>query len=558
MKPRVPAITSGSIRLAVLLVAVVGAVFGATQQIPTGRAAIEGVVIDSSTGKPIPGASIYPLRPRINAGGTQSDNDGRFRLENIETGKLAIHVSGSGEPADWWFTLTSGQEVRNVVFRGTTGGIVSGRVVDAAGAPVADAQIRLLELRDTTIAGKTWVNAGQLSISNANGEFRTVPTYPGRYLLQVGPFVVREGGVASENVLTNPQKPVVRDIGVVLYPGVHDPAKASTVEVKSGEETRVGSIRLTPSDQGRIRFRIAGGSIPTAAIRIVRSGGTLSEGWLYESADPTEREFRPDLLGRYEFQWVERGLLSGTQVHFDGKDVVISIPPSSAITSAQFNGRVLLESAGGGPPQPLLNNRIVITHQSFFFPETCRETTSMPLGENGSFLWSESIPETREGSPKVSKLCRLSVGVDNPDVYLESVRQGTRDVLTEGAIGPVRESAVVVFSANGGILQGVVKTRGGSPAHNAVIALVPQPPLSSRTDRSNTHRMGHSDQNGGFEIRGLIPGVYRVYVWAQSEPLWRSVSRGDFNAELAKPFEDRGRSVTIEKGKQTSADLQVP
>jgi hypothetical protein len=549
MKVRTFAMTFRVISLGVLVTAG-GVTFRSAQQVPAGKAAIQGVVVDSSTGKPIPGASIYPLR--LGTGDTHSKADGTFRLENLVAGRYAIGVSTLGETTSWWFALTPGQEIRDVVFRQRSAGFVSGRVVDAHGAPVANATVRLLEQRYGLDSGRIWASASGLAASNDNGDFM-VAAPPGRYLLQAGPFFDRSqyGGVGPVlDPNQPPPKMVIPDIGIALYPGVHDPAKATFVEVRSGEKVDLGAFPLTPSDKGRIRLHLSEfqlGAV-TATFNEIYWGRA---GWLYESTDPRVLEYRPDVFGTFEV-FLEHQAFGTMIVDFDGNDVELR-PDSSTFASAteQFSVRFFVEPADGGPVRRLTSGAVSILVRSPRDPDRCWGHTA-PLDSDGLLRWMESAA----GNSRPIRLCRVSAGIR--DVHVESARQGTRDVLTEGIVRNPAVPVDIVFSAGSGTLQGLVKNRDATPVHNAVIALIPAPPLSNRSDMQTTYVLGNSDQNGFFEIAGIVPGPYRAYAWSPDEAIWHDVVRLNLDDARRSLFNNRSRSVEIGKGQRVSADLQVP
>ena len=58
--------------------------------------------------------------------------------------------------------------------------------------------------------------------------------------------------------------------------------------------------------------------------------------------------------------------------------------------------------------------------------------------------------------------------------------------------------------------------RVAAPVHNALVALVPESPLKERTDYYGAYKDTRTDQNGEFEIRGITPGSYQAYAWADA------------------------------------------
>jgi hypothetical protein len=139
------------------------------------------------------------------------------------------------------------------------------------------------------------------------------------------------------------------------------------------------------------------------------------------------------------------------------------------------------------------------------------------------------------------------------DYYVASVRQGDRDVLLDGLYFPPNADSPleIVVSAAGGMLRGKVMDANGKPAPSADVALVPQGLLGARSDRGSTYRTAKTDQNGVYEIRGLIPGQYRAHAVLNLDgfAFWDSA--------FTKPFDNLSKRVQIEKNSRISADLTL-
>jgi hypothetical protein len=67
------------------------------------------------------------------------------------------------------------------------------------------------------------------------------------------------------------------------------------------------------------------------------------------------------------------------------------------------------------------------------------------------------------------------------------------------------------LSASGAQAYGAVHDRDNKPVPGAVIALIPEGGSAARCKTART------DQNGGFTIKGIPPGEYRVLAWGDVE-----------------------------------------
>ena len=141
--------------------------------------------------------------------------DGRFRLAGVPVGRRTIIFDvGRGEAAEADIELESSADCVDVQVSVGPGGGVVGTVLDAAGAPLADAWVRLL--------GRS---AGVMDRTKENGEFRLVGLEPGSYVVSVGIGETPSGAF--------PYRPQ-------FYPAAETAAAAEAIEVEAS------IVRLPP------------------------------------------------------------------------------------------------------------------------------------------------------------------------------------------------------------------------------------------------------------------------------------------------------------------------
>jgi len=254
-------------------------------------------------------------------------------------------------------------------------------------------------------------------------------------------------------------------------------------------------------------------------------------------------------------------------------DVVLNTSGQPAKVAAEhaLSGRVLVEQTDSVGGARLLKDRAGI--RMIFTGDSRTLKTPIwiaPTTADGTFM----VFAMPEGIHRFAGFGNSGV----PDYYLVKATQGNRDVLTSGVV--ISETTVpieFVFSPLGGVIQGTVRDKDNHPVHDAVIALIPESPVSARTDRADTYRTERTDQNGVFEIRGLVPGSYRVYAWYESDvklphpfqtgsdptlrydPTFQSaVEDGAFmDPVFMKPFDGWGKSVSVDKGGPANIDLKI-
>src|SRR5215510_8177767 len=137
--------------------------------VPGPPASVDGIVFDSETKQPLPGATIS-LQDRNGTGGkmiTVTGNDGRFALHNVPPGQYLIEASRSGYVSEVAGNsllppnlppntlmpiniavsqqLTAGQTLSDLRLVLTPGGVITGRLTDDHGEAVVGAVVQALK-----------------------------------------------------------------------------------------------------------------------------------------------------------------------------------------------------------------------------------------------------------------------------------------------------------------------------------------------------------------------------------------------------------------------------
>lgn len=179
--------------------AAAGIVTARAQQAPA-TGVISGVVVDGSTGAPVPGAIVFiaavPDKPIGPERRQITDERGRFAFVNlpadtnytIASSKFGYLEGGYGRdvlPTDPLRTvvLPGGAWLPNIRATVWKPGVISGTVRDELGEPVVGVYVRALVR--VNIYGRQDLASGPIVITDDRGEFRFPGLPPGHYLVQV-------------------------------------------------------------------------------------------------------------------------------------------------------------------------------------------------------------------------------------------------------------------------------------------------------------------------------------------------------------------------------------
>lgn len=430
-----------------------------------------------------------------------------------------------------------GQAVTGVTVKLVPHSVVSGKVVDEDGEPVAGVMVKAQ--RERWQRGQRLLMPLSNNSSNDLGEYRMAGLTAGKYFISVGAGQQFQGGPMAR------VKPAggTPETGytTTFYPNVIDPAQATPIEVGAGQEARGIDFRIRKVPTYRVRGRVADavdgpmqnvnimvmpgdaafGGPPRAMTVVHNQDGTFELGGLA----PGTYTLVVNRMNR------DQGRASATQqIQVGNRDldgVVVALTPPVEVTGVvraegdaklDFSRlRVSLEPAAG----------------------------MMMFGGGGN----HGI--TADGT---FKLPGLNAGKYRPAVYnlpegtyLKSVRQGPQEVLESGLqITGAGVPLEVVLGSNAPSVTGTVNDSNGKPVPGLAVALVPDAP---RRDQYHLYLTSTTGDPGTFTFRNITPGNYKVFVLPAG-------SVEDIqNPAFLSQNESRGSSVKLAEGKTENLQL---
>jgi protocatechuate 3,4-dioxygenase beta subunit len=207
--------------------------------------------VTTDSGTPLAGVRVVLApggRPMIGPMGrppqATTGDDGRFQFDNVAPGEYRIDVQKAGyaPPYDMMtrpptYTIVAGQALRNVDFQLSKGAVISGRVLDSRGEPLADVRVMAFRRGPEGRGGQRGLIAVPvqgLQQTNDIGEFRIAGLVPGEYFVAAAPQRMPPFGAAPTGPATGSSTRM--GITTTFYPGSTDQSGAQPITVTAGAE----------------------------------------------------------------------------------------------------------------------------------------------------------------------------------------------------------------------------------------------------------------------------------------------------------------------------------
>jgi len=530
-------------RMKILVFLAVLPIADAQAQAPEERKpSVAGSVLNTS-GEPLKKALLILRRSDASGEGAytaSTDAAGAFRFADLELGKYQLYVQRTGYIPQQYsalgrggstLTLASGQELTGIVVKLVPQGVISGKVTDEDGDPMAQCAVQVLSLR--YIRGKRQYQAVQGMTVNDLGEFRVASLAPGRYLVSV---VYQHSTGALKNA---PEE----NYAMTYYPSTTDPAQATPVIVTAGGEIRGMEIRLVKARTYRVRGKVIDAVTNVPVREVYLNLIPANDNGMFETN--ANGAVVRNASGTFDIG----GLLPGSYL------LMINSMSGSARTSTQQLIEVGTENVNDvvamvRPGLQLSGSITVDGNETVDFSAMrlfLEPVIGLPM--NTGTIQPKPDGTFTVANVSAAKL-RLHVMGMPESAYLKSVRMGPQEMaggvidLSGGAGGPIEISV----SAKAGQVSGTVKDAKQEPAGNAMVVLVPD---SSRREQFQLFKQITADQNGSFTLKGLPPGEYTLFSWESIEDgAWQDP------AVLLK-YEINGTKVRVQGSGSATAEVKM-
>lgn len=561
---------------------------------PQGTAVLGGRVVAAGTGAPIREAEVsLEAADRRVRRSTLTDADGRYAFERLPGGEYTVRVEkpgyirlaygqrdafGRGTPV----VLAAGARADSVNFAVPRGSVITVRVTDDGGEPVAGAVVRVqqFEYRPDGQRQLTGVQPGSMfGATNDRGEFRAYGLMPGEYV--VGARLGADEAPPANGIVPTEDGSAPgagNRLAPTYYPGTINLERATPISVGVGEETvvalamvaaRLGLIAGTVVDshgqpaagaQLRVVTHLATTVLPNPNAGRVANDGTFSIAGLPPGEHVLTVRTAAGRRGQ-PLRIVEQR--EALRADADGQ-LVLSAPvqmftlPGDGDREREFASVPVVVSGDDVTglyivTQPGIDvSGTVVVPAGATRPPRVR-VRAEALGDTGSGATGRPL---EDAAFELTGLAgRVFVDAILPNGWaVASVTLGGRDITDEplDLTGRTSLSGIVVALTNDPArISGRVTDDAGQPLRDYVVVVQPAELLGSPEATNRRVRAVRPDGQGRFETSGLRPGRYL----ATAIP---ALQEGrEYSPELRERLRPTARELVIGPGDDRRLDLPI-
>ena len=575
---------------------------------------IRGIVTRTGTSEPIAGVLISATDRSVGARGqfpqaaaapgvargtapapltTKTDINGQFVLESVPAGQYQVRVElegyfGQETNGNTLTYVTSfvpigiGSGSADLKISLTPGATLSGRVSEVDGRPAVSVNVQAFRL--TYPNGIATLQATVANTSDDRGEYRLFRLPPGEYYL-AATHAQNRALAAARGAAAVPAGSVR-----TFYPNTVDSSQARLIAVTGGEE--LSGMNITFQDAHTIK--ISGQVVSTVTLPpSVGPRGNVQPTRVQLTLAPHDKNVLTDLNftsagnvtleapanGQFEII----GILPGSYDLFARVLVsnAIADPMAARTQPTDYYGRTSFESRYDDVQglslivRPGVELKVNLTVDGIAAASAILRVTLQ--SDDGARLISTYargtgrqpvagvhrpivFPFVNEGLYRFQTSISLADlaaalrtrGSNTPNItsaYVDDVRENGASVYDNGlyvgaqAPGPVEIS----LKTNGGAIEGVAVDSKQEPKAGAIVSLVPP---EGRRQNPALYKIATSDAMGRFVIRGIPPGLYKLFAWDNVQ------SDAYQNAAFLSKYEEHGRAVSVMSA--TTTNTQVP
>ena len=475
----------------------------------TGTAVIRGRVVDGETGRPLRRARVNLTSPELGREGlvASTDDEGRYELIELPAGRFTLGVqrggyltlrygqrrpNEQGKPIE----LAAGASLDNIDFALPRMGVISGRVLDELGEPIAGVWITAQRYIYADNRRRLMPD-GPLATTDDDGEYRLVGLLPGTYVVNARTL--------EKWTVTDRGRQDTMAYAPTFHPSVTDPAQAFRVTVTSGREVSNVDIALAPGRAAKISgTAVDSQGRPLRNVTLVhelmgRGGGLVGSAGSGTVAANNTFEIVGVPPGEYKLQATGPQELVTLPIVVNSVDVSNVALTTSAGWTAR--GNVHIES---DTPSALRRNQVTVTAVSMAGRNGMTMSGGVVMRQGVNDDWTFFVSG-------VVGAARLRVNV--PEAWaVKAVLQGDRDIADfplDMKSGEELAGLRVVVTDRVATVAGQLVDARNEAAADGTVLLFPAD-TAKWYEGSRFVRTARPDQQGRYRIPGVLPGEYLI------------------------------------------------
>lgn len=515
---------------------------GPNRQTKTGTGRIRGRIVAADAGTAVRRAQVRIYGPEIGSKASLTDAEGRYEFRDLPAGRFNLTVTKSGfvtmqygqnrpfEPGRP-IELADGQFLDKADVALPRGSVLSGRVVDEFGEPVADAMVAAMRMQFVN-GRRRLMNAGRSAQTNDLGQFRLYGLPPGEYYVSA---TLRSFEMMGMDAMSGPGGPVgsapSSGYAPTYYPATASPGEAQRVSVAVGQELSSVDIALQSVKLAKITGTAIGSD-----------GKPLSSAMI--TLIPNMREAMFFMPG------------GNSRTSKDGQFTIGNVVPGEYSLQVRSTGAMMMDMGGGamvfamgpdgpgGPPAPRpdpefasvpvsVNGEdvaglvVVTTHGAKASGRLVFEGGAKPEGINAVRVMTPSAdPDSgpmpsagaasmkENGTFEVSGLIgtRMFRPINLPRGWtLKSVRLNGADITDTGVDFKAGEEVSGIelnLTQHGTSISGMVNDSRGTPLKDYTVVVFSDDQQKWALPMNRWTSSARPDQDGRFKVNNLPPGGY--------------------------------------------------
>lgn len=491
---------------------------------------------------------------------TTTDAEGRFQFGDLPAGRFSITADKAGYVALQYgqrrpyeagtpVTLSDGETLDRVDFMLPRGSVVSVRVTDEFGEPVAGVQVQVQRYQYGTDGQRRLTTAGNqtpFATTDDRGEFRAFGLMPGEYVV-LASMRTLGGGMATGSGPND----VNEGFAPTFYPGTLSADQAQPLTLGIGQEQAI-QFALIASRLGRISGTVVDSTTQPAvgaALTLITVSGSGSSSRPVGTVGPNG-EFTVTGVAPGEHTLSVNYSRPGRSSEFAGLPIVVGTGDLAGLRltlggGATISGRVVFEGntprTGGGSPR--VSAQQSDPRRAFLFLGGSNDPLSNgTIAEDGAFKLSGQtgraflnvVPLPAGWSIKSV----IHDGMDITDVPL--------DLDEAAAVSDVR----ITLTDKVTTVAGHVTDSRGQAMTDYVVVIQPAEQKEA-VIAARLIRLARPDTRGRFEVRNLRPGRY---VATAIEALEQG---RQYSPEFQKELRRGAREFTLKEGETIAVDLRL-